>query len=123
MGKTILERGWFRLLAVLLVMATFVLIASRRPKLPGSVGAMAARLRVGMPHDEAVAVVQARSSNRDRAYWSLHGETRDGRKFSGVSEGLLDDLPPAHEIAWAEITVNDDDDRDLIITLGPGGVV
>ena len=105
----------------------FVGVLASLPELPGSMGVMAAELRVGMSRDEAVAVIRERYREREEKYDSpriyAHGRTHDGREFNSYFDWAFEKLPPADQIAWAELDVDDDWCRDLMIRLGPGGVV
>lgn len=125
MNKTILERRWFRLAVVLVAVATLAVLSARRPKLPGSLGGMAGKLHVGMSRDEAVIVMRNHypRSERDLTTLLLSGRTRDGRRLSEWCSSVLDNMPSGDQIDYAEIIVDDDDYRRLIITFGPGGVV
>ncbi len=51
------------------------------------------------------------------------GETRDERPFLCLFEHTFDKLPPAGDIPWSELEIDDDQGHDLVITLGPGGTV
>jgi hypothetical protein len=73
-----------------------------------------------MRQGEAVALIDAcGSDNVDTFYYS--GVTHDGKPFSGMCH--FDDLPPANEVAQGELELCDEDGRELLIALGPGGVV
>ena len=60
-------------------------LAARRPALPRALGVVAAGLRVGMPRDEAIAVIRAAYTGRDQRWDNprlyTNGLTRDGRPF------------------------------------------
>ncbi len=125
MIRTILKHRWFKRGLLLLVLVACVL-GSRRPKLPGSLGAIAAEVRVGMSRDEVVALMHIHRGWRDRddlTYVNIRGNTGDGRSFSGSGVDVLDNLPPADQIACCELWIDDDDGLVLNITFGPGGMV
>ncbi|QJW97617.1 hypothetical protein FTUN_5192 [Frigoriglobus tundricola] len=110
---------------LLLLLATAVCLqASRRPKLPYSLGAIAAQVGVGMSQDDVVALIRrCETEARDGNCKALAGVTRDGRSFEGYVDSALTNLPPADQVAEARLTLDDDRNRALIILLGPGGVV
>jgi hypothetical protein len=119
------KRRWGKRVALLVLAYTafFLAFGARRPDPPGALGAMAAELRVGMPGDEAAAVLRAHYRADDLTAISLRGQTPDGAEFDGWGTTALDALPPAGHIAWAEMIVDDDRGRNLFVTLGPGGRV
>ena len=102
-------------------------MASRRLELPGSLGVMAAELRVGMSRDQAIATIRAAYDGRDREWDGpllyTYGRTHDELSFGKHCDWEFSDFAPADQIAWAELDIDDDDGRDLIVTFGPNGVV
>jgi hypothetical protein len=117
---------WGRRAALLVPVLAVVGVLGSPPELPGTMGVMSAELRVGMSRDKAVDVVRERyregtwDDRPARIY--VRGRTHDGREISSFCDWEFEKLPPADQIEWAELDV-DDDWRDLIIRLGPGGVV
>jgi hypothetical protein len=122
-NNTMLERRWFRLFVVLVVAATCVLYFARRPKLPNSTGIIAARVDVGMSYDDAISVLREHQPGGGTLLY-MRGRTHDGQEFGGYCGSAFHNLPPAHEVARAEITIDDDySGRELYITIEPRGVV
>jgi hypothetical protein len=114
------------LIALVVLAAIVGHLSSGRPKLPGSLGTVATQVRIGMSRDELATVIrdsQAARKEYDLSRLYTRGVTRDGRSFGRYCDWSLSDVPSADQIAWAEFDVDDDWGRDLIITLGPGGVV
>jgi hypothetical protein len=75
-----------------------------------------------MHQDEAVALIRANGTDNVDCFFS-RGATRDGRSFLGLFSSAFDKLPPADEIAWGELEIDDNQGRGLFIDIGPGGVV
>lgn len=128
MSGTTWKQRWCRRGALLVLTFTVVcVLGARQPELPGSLGVMATEVRVGMSQDEAAAAIRSAYFGRERRWDSpriyANGRTHDGREFGSYFDWAFKELPPADQIAWAELDVDDDWGRDLIITLGPGGVV
>lgn len=128
MSGTTRKRLWVRLAIFLVPAFTIVCVfGARQPELPGSLGVIATEVRVGMSQDEAAAVIRSayfgRESRWDNPRIYANGRTHDGREFRSYFDWGFKEMPPADQIAWAELDVDDDRCRDLIITLGPGGVV
>ncbi len=94
----------------------------RPPTLPGSLGTVASRVRVGMHQDEVVSLIRGSGTDNVDCFYS-RGETRDGRPFLCLFDHAFDKLPPPVDIAWGELEIDDDQGRDLVVTLGPGGTV
>lgn len=99
---------------------------SRRPKLSGVLGAVAADVHVGMSRDELANLIRGsyaarKSFDTPRLY--TFGKRHDGRPLNSYFDWQLTELPPSEEIASGEFDVDDDRGRDLIITFGPGGTV
>lgn len=123
MGKTLLERRWFRLTAVLIAGTLCAIYFANRPKFPNTTGHYAERIDVGMSYADAIAVLREQQSG-DITFEYMKGRTRDGREFSGYGESAFHNLPPAHEIAWVEFNIMDDyTGRELYITIEQPGVV
>jgi len=116
-----IRRWYWALAAGLLLMAAFGILLLLRPAaISGVVGAASARIRVGMSQDEAVAMIQGSGTDGLDTYY-FRGATRDGRRFSGCCG--FEGLPPAAQVAWGALEVDDEYGRELVVTLGPGGVV
>jgi hypothetical protein len=75
-----------------------------------------------MSQAEAVRLIQASGSDNVDTFYT-RGESRDGRPFSGAFGSAFGTLPPADQVAWGELEVGDEQGRELIIALGPGGAV
>jgi hypothetical protein len=125
MKLAVWNRRWLEWVAVAALFVVIVgALASRRPKLPRSIGIVASEVRVGMSRDEVVTLLLESSRKAgctDRFY--LKGETIDGWEIRGFGCTPHVNLPPGDRIAWAELDIDDDDCRDLYITFGLGGVV
>lgn len=124
MSASARKRRWATALVALIAVGV---LASRRPALPGSLGVMAAEVRVGMSRDEAIAVIRTAYAGRDREWDNprlyTDGRTRDGQPFGRYFDWDFAAFPPANEVEWAELDIDDDRARDLLITFGPGGRV
>lgn len=118
------KRWWAAMVVVVIAVGV---LASWPPALPGSLGIMAAELRVGMSRDKAVGVIRAAYAGRerdwDRPRLYTDGRTQDGQQFGRYFDWEFAAFPPGDDIAWAELDVDDDWGRDLLITFGPGGRV
>ncbi len=127
MSEIARKRKWVKRVALLLLAAAVMCtLGSQRPRLPGSLGVIAAQVRVGMSQDEAIALI--RTSYQERPKYDIprlyaDGRTHDERSFGRYFDWAFDDFPPADQVAWAELDIDDDNGRDLIVTFGPGGVV
>jgi hypothetical protein len=87
---------------------------------------VAAEVNVGMSRDEFVALIRTclhKGAANDCARLYVNGRTRAGQEFGSYCDWEFDKLPPADQVESAELNVDDDQGRDLIIALGPGGVV
>ena len=116
------QRQWVKRVAVLSVIALCVL-ASHRPRLPNSTGAIAASVHVGMPYDDAISALRELERGSG-TFLNMLGQTHDGREFSGYSASAFDNLPPPHKVAWVEFNIMDDySGRELNITIEPRGGV
>jgi hypothetical protein len=73
-----------------------------------------------MSQDEALASIQGCGTDDLDTYY-FNGVTLDGRPFSGCCD--LEKLPSANQVARGELEVDDEHGRELVVTLGPGGVV
>jgi hypothetical protein len=114
------KRYWAFAAGLLLAALGVIWFALRPDPLPGALGEVFVRLRVGMSQSEAVALIQDfGTANVDCYYY--RGLTRDGRPFSGCCQ--FDGLPSAQVVAQGELEVYDDDGRELVIALGTGGIV
>lgn len=122
MRRTALKRQWVALILILVLTAGVGWLGGRRVPLPGALGRVAAGVRVGMPQAEVVALIQSSGSDNLDTYY-VRGATRDGRPFSCCCGVGFDRLPTAEAVAWGELELDDEQGRELVITLGPGGVV
>jgi hypothetical protein len=121
MGKDALRYRWFAITGGLfLLVAILWLLSFHASPLDGVVKLAAERVNPGMSQDEAVAVIRQCGTVNLNTYY-FQGATHDGRSFTGCID--LYQLPPAAEVAWAELNVSGEDGNELFIDLGPGGVV
>ena len=75
-----------------------------------------------MSQDEVVSLIRSSGTDNVDCFYS-RGETRDGHHFLCLFSHAFDKLPPPLDIAWGELEIDDDEGRDLVITLGLGGTV
>lgn len=123
--SSVWKRRWVKRIAVLSVIVLCVL-ASRRPKLPGVLGSVAADAHVGMSRDDVANLIRRSYAAREsddcpRLY--TYGNRHNGQPLGAYFDWQLATLPPSEEIASGEFDVDDDQGRDLIISFGPGGTV
>jgi hypothetical protein len=118
MVRKILKRWWPAIAGALTGAAAVWLLAPREIDVY-TVMAAAVRVRPGMTQDEAVAEIErCRTIKLDTYYY--RGATKSGARFSGCCNLRL---PPAPDVAWAELEVCDEYGNELFVDLGPGGVV
>lgn len=90
----------------------------------GGLGNVYSGVRVGMPQDQIVTLIRE-SGKPGIEYYYVSWATIDGRHYEGYGLDWLEELPPADQVAWAKLEIDGEDSnlRELVIELGPGGVV
>ena len=124
MGNMTARGRWVKRLGLLAVAVSIGIVCwiLRPPTLPGTLGVVSSRVRVGLHQDEVIALIRASGTDNVDCFFT-RGETRDGRPFLGLFGGAFDKVPAASDIAWGELEIDDNRGRELFIDIGPGGVV